>query len=649
VSKDKVVLACSTDISSSAFAQVVEVGSGGKACGMAVVTTPEADAGSLLLSTTTQTSPESPAPIPASRSQPPPASRRTNQIKCAVVSYISTPNFLNCLKVLVHTVQKSTSYPMVVALSTDMAAKTRAEVRSKLSGTTIIDIEQVQNPNAKVSIPHFAKNYAVLRMWSLVAYQRVVVIDADMLVTQSLDELCEMDLPATAVAAANNWWTSKREWDQTVFNGGLMVLRPSLNLYNQLLESSKTFKSPSGGAQPFLNHFFNGKNWVRLDAKSWGMNANAYRLQPATWTDSKIHAIHYTTEAKPCHTSPGAFIDKPENHPYRQWHQAYHEMIFKEQQNKKKLYNADVMPNRKACIVYLLTFESGPTGKNYVKLIKQSIRSLEQYFFSVARYPVCILHSKDVDAKIMADVASETKSTVVAYEIEFRYPLHKEETYKKNTPKASQCKSSYNPNKEWHINYLHMCHFYTYDIFYSPVFREFDWLFRLDADSGLDMNIPCDPFGIMEANNASFGYYKKEKQGGGCAAGFHGKVMKEFVPKAKASLLFPVEPNDVFLGAFHIFKTSFFTKPSMMQFWDWVDLSSVGYETRTGEQAVVPYALAFNAKPEQLQQFAGYGLWHRMESNKLWRDRLKLPTGCPQKELGESNNLATAPSGLRKY
>ena len=61
VSKDKVVLACSTDISSSAFAQVVEVGSGGKACGMAVVTTPAADAGSLLLSTTTQTSPESPA------------------------------------------------------------------------------------------------------------------------------------------------------------------------------------------------------------------------------------------------------------------------------------------------------------------------------------------------------------------------------------------------------------------------------------------------------------------------------------------------------------------------------------------------------------------------------------------------------------
>merc|ERR1712166_860795 len=43
VSKDKVVLACSTDISSSAFAQVVEVGSGGKACGMAVVTTPAAD------------------------------------------------------------------------------------------------------------------------------------------------------------------------------------------------------------------------------------------------------------------------------------------------------------------------------------------------------------------------------------------------------------------------------------------------------------------------------------------------------------------------------------------------------------------------------------------------------------------------------
>ena len=105
-------------------------------------------------------------------------------------------------------------------------------------GVKTVDFLPVRNPNTRVSNNHFKNNYAVLRMWELVQYKRIVAIDADMLVTRSLDHLCEIDLPANAVAASNNWWTSKKTWDDNVFNGGLMVLTPSDDLFAQMMSSA---------------------------------------------------------------------------------------------------------------------------------------------------------------------------------------------------------------------------------------------------------------------------------------------------------------------------------------------------------------------------------------------------------------------------
>jgi hypothetical protein len=562
--------------------------------------------------------------------------------KCAIVSYISSSNFVGCLKVLSYSAMNTTKYPMVVALTTDISIDTRNDIIRQLpQGVKVIDFKPVKNPNKRITNKHFKNNYAILNTWKMVEYNRVVVIDADMLVTKTLDHLCEMDLHPKSLAAANNWWTSKRVWDDNVFNGGLLVLHPSEYEFKQLTQASKTFKSDSGGVQPFLNDYFKNR-WVKLDAKRWGMNANAFELRPETWDDSKIHAIHYTTKAKPCHTSEGQFINEPLDHPYRLWHKQYHAILYEEQQKNVRIYNDGKSNNehsRNACILYLLTKESGPTGKKYESLLKTSVRSLEKYFFTVVRYPICIIHTPDVNVATLKDIAGMTKSRIIAYEVEFRYPLHKASVYEKKTPTAPKCVSKFNPNKVWHINYLHMCHFFTHGVFYHPVFKEFDWLFRLDADSGFDLPIPCDPFDIMETKNAVFGYYKKEKQGGGCAGGLHHAVVKDFLPKTKLSLKFDVKPNDAYLGAFHIFKTSFFTQSNMMKFWDWLDLKSFSYEMRTGEQAVIPYALSLEAADDKIHQFSGYGLWHRIESNKLWRDRLNIPTQCQrtvqkEKQLG---------------
>lgn len=555
--------------------------------------------------------------------------------KCAFVTYISSSNFLDCVQTLASSVSlqsRHSRYPFYIALTEDIELLRRVQIERELTanGLKVLQIPKVENPNAHVRIQHFRSNYGILQLWNLTQFDKVVAIDADMVALQSIDELCDVRISSTQIAAANNWWTSTGSWDEEVFNGGLLVFRPRTVTYKRLVKSSKSFKSPSGGVQPFLNHFFKGK-WVQLDAKVWGMNANAFTLRPETWNLSNIRMIHYTTKAKPCHTSPGQFVRHRSDHPYVLWHKAHRKRRELDDKNGLMVSNRvaeQQTESRRGCILYLLTKESGPTGKDYLNLIRQSIISVEKFFFSIARYHICILHTGDVSSEDLMSLTTLTSSVVYTYRIKFEFPLHKKEKYSSVTPEAPSCVSKFNPNKVWHVNYLHMCHFYSTDIFHHPVFSEFEWIFRLDADSGLSDFIPCDPFKLLEKRAKVFGYYKKEKQGGGCADGFHDRVMSEYVNKFKISLKQYVAPKDVYLGAFHIFRTSFFRNQSLLEFWDWVDFTAAAYETRTGEQAVVPYALAIQAEASELHQFSGYSLWHRHQNNHLWAERRYLPTEC---------------------
>jgi len=549
---------------------------------------------------------------------------------CAVITYLSSADYLECASTLAFSIKRWTHYPFIVALTDDFDHDSRVYVRERLhhEHVQVISIPTFKNPNPRPTNKHFKNNYAVLSLWNQTGFKRIVAVDADMVALDAIDELCEMHLPPGHIAAANNWWTRDRDWDKNLFNGGLMVLEPDKRSFDALVSEAADFPSASGGVQPFLNHFFNS-TWVRLDPKKWGMNANAFDLRPKDWNGRNIKLLHFTTKAKPCHTSPGEFIQRPPHHPYVLWHNIHRRYIESEERQRRKTWKSTLPESeRTACILYLLTKESGPTGKNYIDLLQRSIVSLEKHFFPFARYPICVLHTADVDHKELFTLTSLTKSTIHAYEVRFRFPLHKQALYSSTKPTAPSCVSKFNPNEVWHINYLHMCHFYTYDVFFHPVFKDFDWIFRLDADSGLTTDIPCDPFDVLEKNRKVFGYYKKEKQGGGCADGFHDLVMREYLQKYGGVLKHAVEPNDVYLGAFHVFKTSFFRSPELLEFWSWIDHTSVAYENRTGEQAVIPYALALTAERDRLHQFAGYGLWHRHEANKLWPERLHLPSGC---------------------
>ncbi|KAK4852130.1 hypothetical protein QYF36_021322 [Acer negundo] len=139
-------------------------------------------------------------------------------------------------------------------------------------------ISRIRSPFAKKD-SYNEWNYSKLRLWQLTDYDKVIFIDADLLILKNIDHL--FVLPELS-AAAN---------DLTLFNSGLMVVEPSLCKFEDMMLKSFEIGSYNGGDQGLLNEIFTW--WHRLPKK---MNTLKMFNKPE---DEKheirdnLYAIHY--------------------------------------------------------------------------------------------------------------------------------------------------------------------------------------------------------------------------------------------------------------------------------------------------------------------------------------------------------------------
>jgi glycogenin len=106
----------------------------------------------------------------------------------------------------------------------------------------------VKNPTpAKEQLfPRFDKVFTKLRAWELDGFDKVVLLDADMVVLQNLDDLFERP----ELAAAPDFLRPDH------FNSGTMVLEPSRDKLARMLRQLAESPTYDGGDQGFLNTFF---------------------------------------------------------------------------------------------------------------------------------------------------------------------------------------------------------------------------------------------------------------------------------------------------------------------------------------------------------------------------------------------------------
>jgi alpha-N-acetylglucosamine transferase len=157
-------------------------------------------------------------------------------------------------------------------------------------------VDPIENPNPTTDqfFARFANTFTKLRAFELEEFDKLVLLDADTIALQNIDDLFERP----GVSAAPDFLLPDR------FNSGVLVIEPKKELFARMMEQLFTSASYDGGDQGFLNTFFpdwyNGPGTHRLPA---GYNLHQFifqflRAHPALMSQLEREAkvIHYTVQ-----------------------------------------------------------------------------------------------------------------------------------------------------------------------------------------------------------------------------------------------------------------------------------------------------------------------------------------------------------------
>ncbi|KAK9167114.1 hypothetical protein Scep_002305 [Stephania cephalantha] len=117
------------------------------------------------------------------------------------------------------------------------------------AGWKIRVIQRIRNPKAEPEA-YNEWNYSKFRLWQLTDYDKIIFIDADLLILRNIDFLFEMP---EITATGNN---------ATLFNSGVMVIEPSNCTFQLLMDHINEIESYNGGDQGYLNEIFTW--WHRI-------------------------------------------------------------------------------------------------------------------------------------------------------------------------------------------------------------------------------------------------------------------------------------------------------------------------------------------------------------------------------------------------
>ncbi|KAI6044943.1 glycosyltransferase family 8 protein [Pisolithus marmoratus] len=260
--------------------------------------------------------------------------------KAAYVTLLTKSSYLPGVLVLDYTLRSVGScYSFVVMVTPSLPQECRDVLTRR--GIQLRDITSLQpSENIHSLAPHdirFRDTWTKLRVFELVEFKRVVLLDADMIVMRNMDELFDIELPEDTIAATHVCACNPRklphyppDWipancaytplahpsgltsptkitrdsprPHTQLNSGLVVLRPSLELaravYNHIY-TSPLVSTWIFFDQELLSNFFKGR-WEPLP---WNYNAlkTLMIVHKPLWRDEEIKCLHYILADKPWH------------------------------------------------------------------------------------------------------------------------------------------------------------------------------------------------------------------------------------------------------------------------------------------------------------------------------------------------------------
>ncbi|KAG0591973.1 hypothetical protein KC19_1G215400 [Ceratodon purpureus] len=184
-----------------------------------------------------------------------------------------------------HSIRKTGSTKDLVIL-VDSSISPEHRQALKEAGWKVRDFERIYTTNT-VDGKQFEKDFSKFRLWQLSDYNKVVYVEADILVLRNLDHLFMIPEVSGSGSA------------KTLFNSGVMVIEPSNCTYQLLMDEMEKVASQIGGDWDFLNRMFPWWHriprhmnylkyfWTRQNNEDQDMN-RLFSSDPP-----QLYAIHY--------------------------------------------------------------------------------------------------------------------------------------------------------------------------------------------------------------------------------------------------------------------------------------------------------------------------------------------------------------------
>ena len=155
------------------------------------------------------------------------------QFDQAYITVITNLSYYKGLRVLIKSLKKTnTTIPLFIMLPTDSDERLKSAVY-KL-GVYVIECDVIQISDAAKTanmVEHWNQTFFKLNVMRLTQFKKIIYIDADMLILKNIDHL--FSYPASSATTGGK--AAHPEW--TEFNSGLMVIEPSIECFNRLIES----------------------------------------------------------------------------------------------------------------------------------------------------------------------------------------------------------------------------------------------------------------------------------------------------------------------------------------------------------------------------------------------------------------------------
>lgn len=227
------------------------------------------------------------------------------------VTLLSSENYLTGVFVLQHSlVQVQSKYPLLVLLTPSISYDIENILHKSNILTKRILPKFTPPPEiiAKISQRRWANTFEKLQAFDLVEYEKIILIDSDMVVFRNIDHL--FALPHLSAAKGSGDLAGYEHWQ--LFNTGLLVINPASGLGEKIFEMwhQVAEKTSDFGDQDLIKAYY-GDFWLQNNLRlpttyncfapfmDRLIHEKGYNLHFSNPDEHTISVIHYVNALKP--------------------------------------------------------------------------------------------------------------------------------------------------------------------------------------------------------------------------------------------------------------------------------------------------------------------------------------------------------------